>query len=271
MQYRTYPPSPHLAPLIKCFWSLEFASTPQPEKQTIIPDGCMELIIHYGDLYQQFQEDGSSFTQPRSFVFGQLSNTLEIAPTGHTGIIAARFHPDGFIPLATIPLAAMENRAVSLSELFGEEGDFLEKNVLTASTQAERIQHIETFLLARLNKLEVLDRIVKSSIEILVSQAGQVKVEEMAEKLNINRRKLERKFNTNVGLSPKQLSKIIRLQTALKQLNQNTELSLTELAYQSGYFDQSHFIKDFKAFTGISPKQFYADHLQLSALFIGTN
>ncbi|MDX2068453.1 MAG: helix-turn-helix domain-containing protein [Haliscomenobacter sp.] len=271
MQYQTYPPSPHLAPLIKCFWSLEFAATPQPEKQTIIPDGCIELIIHYGDLYQQFQENGSSFIQPRSFVFGQLSNTLEIAPIGHTGIIAARFHPDGFIPLATIPLAGMENRAVPLTELFGEESDFLEKNILIASTQAERIQHIETFLLARLNKLEVLDCIVKSSIEILVSQAGQVKVEEMAEKLNINRRKLERKFSINVGLSPKQLSKIIRLQTALKQLNQNTELSLTELAYQSGYFDQSHFIKDFKAFTGISPKQFYADHLQLSALFIGTN
>lgn len=271
MHYQTYPPLPHLAPLIKCFWSLESSATPEPEKQTIIPDGCMELIIHYGDLYQQFQEDGSTFIQPRSFVFGQLSDTLKIAPTGHTGIIAARFHPDGFMPLATIPLAAMENRAVPLSELFGEEGDLLEKTVLTASTQAERIQHIETFLLARLNKLEVLDRIVKSSIEILISQAGQVRVEEMAEKLNINRRKLERKFSANVGLSPKQLSKIIRLQAALKQLNQHTELSLTELAYQNGYFDQSHFIKDFKAFTGISPKQFYADHLQLSTLFIGTN
>lgn len=271
MHYQTYSPSPHLAPLIKCFWSLESSATPQPEKQTIIPDGCMELIIHYGDLYQQFRENGSSFVQPRSFVFGQLSNTLEIAPTGHTGIIAARFHPDGFIPLATIPLAAMENRAVPLSELFGEEGDILEKNVLSASTQAERVQYVEAFLLARLNKLEVVDRIVKSSIEILLSQAGQVKVEEMAEKLNINRRKLERKFSTKVGLSPKQLSKIIRLQAALKQLNQNAELSLTELAYQNGYFDQSHFIKDFKAFTGISPKQFYAEHLQLSALFIGTN
>ncbi len=270
MHYQTYPPSPHLAPLIKCFWSLESLASPQSEKQTIIPDGCMELIIHYGDLYRQFQEDGSSFIQPRSFVFGQLSDTLEIAPTGHTGIIAARFHPDGFIPLATIPLTAMENRAVPLSELFGKKGDILEKAVLAAPTQVERIQHIETFLLARLNKLEVLDRIVKSSIEILISQAGQVKVEEMAEKLNINRRKLERKFSANVGLSPKQLSKIIRLQAALKQLNQNAELSLTELAYQNGYFDQSHFIKDFKAFTGISPKQFYADHLQLSALFIGT-
>ena len=271
MNYQTYPASPDLAPLIKCFWSLEFSVAPQPEKQTIIPDGCIELIIHYGDLYQQFQEASSSFVQPRSFVFGQLSNTLEIAPTGRTGIIAARFHPDGFVPLATIPLAEMENRAVPLSELFGEEGDFLEKYVLAALTQAERIQQIETFLLARLNKLEVLDRIVKSSIEILLSQAGQVKVEEMAKKLNINRRKLERKFTTTVGLSPKQLSKIIRLQAALRQLNQNTELSLTELAYQNGYFDQSHFIKDFKAFTGISPKQFYANHLQLSTLFIGTN
>lgn len=141
--------------------------------------------------------------------------------------------------------------------------------LVTAST-VERIQCIETFLLARLNKLEVIDRIVKSSVEILLDQAGQVKVEEMAERLKVQRRQLERKFSSAVGLSPKQLSKIIRLQAALKQLHQNTALSLTELAYQNGYFDQSHFIKDFKNFTGMSPKKFYADHLKLSILFIGS-
>lgn len=270
MNYQTYEPSPLLAPLVKCFWSLEAPAVSVPEKQVIVPDGCMELIIHYGDLYQQFRADGSSLIQPRSFVFGQISGTLEIAPTGYTGIIAARFHPDGFTPLATMPLADMENRAVALFELFGEEAKRLEEKVLVTASTVERIQYIETFLLARLNKLEVIDWIVKSSVEILLDQAGQVKVEEMAERLKVQRRQLERKFSSAVGLSPKQLSKIIRLQAALKQLHQNTALSLTELAYQNGYFDQSHFIKDFKNFTGMSPKKFYADHLKLSKLFIGS-
>lgn len=270
MNYQTYEPSTLLAPLVKCFWSLEAPATPVPEKQVIVPDGCMELIIHYGDLYQQFRAGGSSLIQPRSFVFGQISDTLEIAPTGHTGMIAARFHPDGFTPLAAIPLADMENRAVDLTELFGEDGKLLEEEVLVAASTLERIQCMEAFLLARLNKLEVIDRIVKSSVEILLDQAGQVRVEEIAERLKVQRRQLERKFSTAVGLSPKQLSKIVRLQATLKQLHQNPTLSLTELAYQNGYFDQSHFIKDFKNFTGMSPKKFYADHLKLSQLFIGT-
>ncbi|AEE48786.1 helix-turn-helix transcriptional regulator [Haliscomenobacter hydrossis] len=269
MNYQTYPPSPDLAPLIKCFWSLEFSDNTTLEKQTIVPDGCMELIVHFGDLYQQFQVDGSSSVQPRSFVFGQLSSSLEIAPTGHTGIIAARFHPDGFTPMTPTALAEMENKAVALDELFGEAGIQLEQNILAATSNPERIRLLETFILSRLSTPEAIDRVVKSSVDLLMILEGQVKVEHIAGQLNVNRRQLERKFSTTVGLSPKQLSKIIRIQAALKKLNQDPEANLTDLAYQNGYFDQSHFIKDFKEFTGISPKQFFAGHLKLSALFIG--
>lgn len=268
MNYQTYNPSPLLAPLVKCFWSLEFPATPEPEKQVIVPDGCMELIIHYGDLYQQFLADGSSLIQPRSFVFGQISDTLEIAPTGYTGMIAARFHPDGFTPLASIPLVDMENRAVDLVELFGEEGRQLEQAVLAVEENDQRIQLIEAFLLSRLQRSEVVDQAVKSCVEILLREDGQLKIEDLAIQLHTQRRQLERKFKTAIGLSPKQLSKIIRLQSTLKQMYEQEGLNLTEFAYQNGYFDQSHFIKDFKEFTGTNPKQFYAQHLKLSTLFI---
>ena len=269
MNYETYPTSPDLAPLVKCYWSLEFQASPILKKQTIVPDGCMELIVHVGDLYQQFLPDGSRIIQPRSFVFGQLSRSLEIAPTGRTGIIAARFHPDGFTHMTPIALVEMENKAVALDELFGEAGIQLEQNILDAANTLERIELLEAFILSRLNIPEAIDRVVKSSVDLLVTMEGQVNVERIAGQLNVNRRQLERKFSTTVGLSPKQLSKIIRLQATLKKLNQDPETNLTDLAYQYGYFDQSHFIKDFKEFTGISPKQFFAEHLKLSGLFIG--
>ncbi len=268
MDYRTYEVSEALSPLVKCFWSLEAPATDTAEKQRIVPDGCMELIFHYGDLYYQYREDGGVFLQPRAFVFGQITSALEIAASGKSGILAARFHPEGFDPLATIPLREMENTAVSLEILFGENGLQLETQVLNAANNTERIKIIESFLLERLQSSEAIDRVSKSCVETLLQLKGQVSVDALSDQMNINRRQLERKFSSAIGLSPKQLSRIIRLQATLKMLEKGEFENLTELAYANGYFDQAHFIKDFKEFTGMSPKQFYADNLKMSALFL---
>jgi AraC-like DNA-binding protein len=267
--YKQYDAPVELQPFVKCFWSLEAPAAAIAEKQRIVPDGCMEMIFHFGDLYEQFLEDGSSIIQPRCFVFGQITTPLEISPTGVTGIIAARFHPDGFLPFSAYPIQQMENKAIALTNLFNIEVIALEQAVIHAITNEERITIISTFLIAQLELAEVRDRITQLSIDALLSSNGQVNVEELAEQLKINRRQLERKFSSAIGLSPKQLSKVIRLQNTLKMMSLQQFTSLTSLAYENGYYDQAHFIKDFKEFTGLSPKQFYADNLKISALLIG--
>ncbi len=270
MDYKTYPVNSFLSAFVKCFWSLDALPLGIAERQLIVPDGCMEMIFHYGDLYQQYAEDGSYFVQPRSFVFGQITRHLEIAATGTSGIMAARFLPDGYVPFLTVELSKMENRAVPIKDLFGDEGSRLEHSVLSASTNEERIKIIEQFLISKLSTSKAVDSISKSSVEVLLNLKGQVSVDELSNQLGISKRQLERKFSSAIGLSPKQLSKMIRLQATLKRLEQKRFTSLTALAYDGGYFDQSHFIKDFKEFTGMSPRQFYADNLKMSALFIGT-
>ncbi len=268
MDYQTHPPSEILSDFIKCYWTLSAPAEDHPERQKIVPDGCMEMIIHYGDLYKQFREDESSFVQPRSFVFGQLTRPLEIAPTGITGIIAVRFHPDGFIPFSTMRVSAMENRAVSLTDLYGQEGAQLETAIISTTHPAERIAILETFLLKRLKDKSIIDALTASSVDVLLSLKGQLSVDQLATQQGTSRRQLERRFATTVGLSPKQLAKIIRLQHTLKNLEQKQFTNLASLAVEHGYFDQAHFIKDFKEFTGMTPKQFYADSLKMSALFI---
>ena len=86
-------------------------------------------------------------------------------------------------------------------------------------------------------------------------------------KNKISRRQLTRKFSSTIGLSPKQLSKTIRLQASLKTLLTQKVTKFTDLAYENEYFDQAHFIKDFKAFTGLTPKEFYGDQLKMSLIF----
>ncbi|RQO40640.1 AraC family transcriptional regulator [Chryseobacterium sp. KBW03] len=265
MDYQTFQPQPDLASIIKCYWTLDSPREAVPQVQTIVPDGCMEMIIHYGDLYNQYI-NGKPVLQPRSCVFGQLTEPLKIEPTGITGIFSVRFHHDGFIPFATIPIKEMDDQAIPLKKLFGIQGVELEENVLKASTVQEKISIVETFLLERLNT-ETIDRIVQSTVDLLLNVDGKISINELSKQTNINRRQLERKFSSAIGLSPKQLSKTIRLQTTIKHLLNKEYASLTALAYESEYYDQAHFIKDFKEFTGFTPKEFYGDALQMSLLF----
>ncbi len=267
MNYQVYNPSQELQAFVKCFWSLEGEAAAEPGRQRVLPDGCMEMIFHYGDLYRQYFEDGSSIIQPRSFVFGQITRFIEIAPTGISGMISARFLPEGFAPFITIPVTRLQEKANPIDEVFGEKGKQLEDAVINASSNAERIRIIESFLISRLSEPQTIDAITKNCVEVIMRSQGQLDVTELAGGLNTSRRNIERKFISVIGMSPKQLARAVRLQATLKMLEQKKFTSLTSLAYENGYYDQAHFIKDFKEFTGMSPKSFYARNLRFAALF----
>lgn len=267
MDYKVFTPSTELQPFIKCFWSLEGEKQEEPVRQRVVPDGCMEMIFHYGDHYQQFFDDGSSMVQPRCFIFGQITRYIEIAPTGVTGIISARFHPEGLTPFLDREVSGLQDKAVDLEELFGEKGLRMGQEVLALPDNEQRIQAIESFLLPILEQPQATDNVARSCMEVILQSQGQLGMQELAGKLNLNRRSMERRFTSAIGMSPKQLARVVRLQATLKMLERKEFTSLTSLAYENGYYDQAHFIKDFREFTGMSPKSFYAGNLRLAALF----
>lgn len=271
MDYRTYEPCEDLASLIKCYWTLESPKEDTPMRQTIVPDGCMEMIFHYGDLYKQYTQRDNCIIQPKCFVIGQLTRPLEIESMGETGIFSVRFQPGGFFPFATMHVKKMENTAIPFGQLFGNAGKEIEQNILNAHTALERIKLIEIFLLSRLTEVATIDYVVKSTLDTILSASGQLTINEVSKQTNINRRQLERKFSLAIGLSPKQLSKMIRLQSTLKMLLNKQCKNLTSLAYENDYYDQSHFTKDFKELTGFTPKEFYGDNLKMSSLFYGSD
>ena len=267
MNHQIFEPSDGLTTVVKCYWALESPQEKTPARNTIVPDGCMKMIFHYGDLYNQYTESGHSVALPRGFVIGQLTRPFEVEPTGETGTFFVCFHPNGFLPFATMPLKEMENTAVPLEKLFRKEGQDIERKILNANSNLERINLIETFLLSRLADAANVDRMVKSTVETILTANGQLSVDELSRQTHINRRQLERKFSSAIGLSPKQFSKTIRLQATLKALQAKKSTSLAAVAHESEYYDQAHFIKDFKEFTGITPKAFYGNLLKMSLVF----
>lgn len=267
MQHQIFDATEDLATLVKCYWTLESPKEQTPVRNTIVPDGCMKLIFHYGDPYKHYDAQGKGSLLPKAFLIGQLTQPYEVEPTGETGTFFVCFHPNGFSPFSSIPVKEMENTAVPLEQLFGEKGREFGKQILNAGTTAQRIQLAEAFLLKRLTESANIDHIVHSTVETILTANGRLSVDELSKQNQTNRRQLSRKFSSTIGLSPKQLSKTIRIQASLKMLLNQDVKSLTDLAYENEYYDQAHFIKDFKEFTGLTPKEFYGEHLKMSLIF----
>lgn len=264
---KTYEPNIELTEFVKRYWTLDGEKENTPLINTIVPDGTMKLIFHYGDTYKHHSKNGEITVLPKCFLIGQLTQPYVIEPIGVTGSFVVQFKPNGFLPFATIPIKEMENKAVQLDELFGAEGTELGKEILNAKSTTERIQIIETFLLNLLANKKTIDSVVKSTIETIFNANGKFSVIEFSKSKNISRQQLARKFSSTIGLSPKQLAKTIRIQATLKTLLNKEHKSLTDLAYENEYFDQAHFIKEFKEFTGLTPKEFFGDDLKMSLIF----
>ena len=108
----------------------------------------------------------------------------------------------------------------------------------------------------RVSPMEHSNLLVLHAANLLVGSAGSVTVEQLAEETGYTTRYIDKSFRSEVGLSPKQLAKIFRFQAAVKALNAHTDRNLTEIAMELGYYDQSHFVHDFKAFSGMTPKKY---------------
>ncbi|MBV6646052.1 MAG: AraC family transcriptional regulator [Cyclobacteriaceae bacterium] len=264
---KTYAPDIELTEFVKRYWTLDGEKENIPLKNTIVPDGTMKLIFHYGDTYRHHSQNGEITVLPKCFLIGQLTKPYVIEPIGVTGSFVVQFKPNGFLPFTTMPIKEMENKAIPLDKLFGEEGRKLGEQILNANATSERIQIIETFLFNQLADQKTVDNIVNSAVATIFDVNGHFSVNEYSRTNNVNRRQLARKFSSAIGLSPKQLAKTIRIQKTLKVLLNEEIRSLTDLAYENEYFDQAHFIRDFKEFTGLTPKEFYGEDLKMSLIF----
>ncbi len=268
MNYETFEPHADLDAIVKCHWTLEVPGGIDAPKQRIIPDGCIEMCFILGDDVKRFTSDTDYILQPRAMVFGQITKPYFIQPTGYVNTFAVRFYPYGFANFISKPIHALADTETPITELFDEDdAKALENKIINAPSTQSRIAKVESFLLSKLTEQTVIENIVKSTIDALSRTKGSASIGSILEGEGSKRRNLERKFSKQVGISPKQLGKIIRLQAALKMMLNSQGESLTQVAYENEYYDQAHFIKDFREFTGVNPKHYLSDdQMMLSSL-----
>jgi AraC-like DNA-binding protein len=265
MNYAEFPPSASLAPFVKCYWMLESDDPGPHERERIFPDGSIEWIFHYGDLFRKYTGDAHFVIQPRSFFHGQLKRYFELQPTGRIGVFGVRFHPAGLHPFVSFDLSTITDDTLSADQIWPDETTRVELALLYATTE-QRVAFADEFLLKKLQPQRV-DETVNACVNTLIRASGNISVDSLASGLAIGRRVLERRFSAAVGLSPKLLARIIRFNRALKLIGDNDFSSFTTVAHEGGFYDQAHFIRDFKDFTGLNPKQYFAETPELVRFF----
>ncbi len=270
MRYEEHPAPPPLDRWIKCLWLIEDpTATAADAPERVVPDGSMELVIHYGAPFRRRALDGTTCTPSHAALAGQLTNPLLLESTGPVGVLGVRFHPNGASAFLREPLAALTDRVVGLADIWGREGRELGERVAEAPTDQARMSIVITFLHGKLNDRQRSQPPVAAAVQKLSEAGGDVPIGSVAKDLGIGRRRLERGFRDHVGLSPKILARVLRFQSALAWLEGPAPVRWAELAIDCGYYDQAHLIRDFKAFAGMSPTAWLREQHRMNDHFTG--
>jgi len=194
---------------------------------------------------------------PDFFIYGQTIIPIELEIIGTYKLIVFQLYPFVLKSFFNVNPKNINDNCFDLHQLNDEEIEIFIKKVKTDNDFSKKIEYLSVFLFQLFQtKKQTLDFKVKQVIEFILKYKGQETIGKLASELKINERTLERRFLNEVGLSPKQFSKIIQFQHSLEKLILKDSKTLTDIVYENGFADQSHFIKVFKAFTGKTPKSF---------------
>lgn len=257
MDYREYEIVAPLRPYVRVIWTMESASDEaEAPPMRILPDSCVELVFHYHVPYQTTFSSGHTSLQPHSMIVAQMKDYIEISPKGRTGMVSIRFSAHGAYHFFGVPMRAIANGITELRLVWSDLGQEIEERVWRCATNADRIRIVQQYLVTQLFKNGLEDKTVDYCIQVIQSTQGLVSVEDLSRRTGISNRQLVRRFNNRIGLPPKEFARIIRFINAVKHLKFNGRNGLTQVALDCGYYDQAHFIRDFKEFSGLTPGEF---------------
>jgi AraC-like DNA-binding protein len=261
---------PPLDALIECVWFLTAArgetDTAQAQ-QRILPDGCVELVCHFGDRFLEVTRAGVRAPQPAAFVVGLLTSPFVVQPVGGADTMGVRFRPGCAWLFFRQPLGALTDRVAALDDLWGTAGRDLWHQLAAAPDEASRLDLARRALLEQLAHAAP-DRLTSSAVGELVRSAGRASVGAIAARTGVTTRHLQRRFVERVGASPKTLARILRFQNTLRHRTRaDGRIDWVRVAIECGYTDQSHLIHDYAAFAGETPASLRAAEGELSSYF----
>lgn len=250
MRFEKIIPAQILKPYIK---HLVISENPDENIYKVFPSASLVIGFQYKGELASFTH-GKENTLAKAGITGLSDGYKIFKSSPGVGTILVYFTEVGITHFSNSPAHELFNQSVSLDNLFPKASIAqTEERLCNAKTDTERIKIVERFLLSQLKDRQA-DNMIIEAVKLIYDSRGSIKIKELSEKLFTSQSPLEKRFRKIVGTSPKKFSSIVRFNAVLDNLGKYK--SLTDLCYEYHFFDQAHFIKDFKQFTGDTPENF---------------
>ncbi len=231
------------------------------------PDHSIERVVPTGHLFIIFELDGferNTFdnnnlkpngTYTNVWVSGMHKNYLSISAHQDSEMLVVQFKTKGAYPFLKLPINELNNKVISAQEIFGNEILELRKQILNSENSSGKFKIVEKWLLKQFD-------VRKSASKEITSILEQVQLKPISESKEIistypySQKHLINQFKKHFGLTPKVFHRVFRFNEMLKKIQNKELLVWSQIAYEFGYSDQSHFIKEFREFSGFNPQEF---------------
>lgn len=236
------PPPPELAYFVDYFWGTRW-DLAEPRIRETLPFPSVHLSVHTG-------------TPGRSGVHGVVRRKFSVRLEGRGSVVAVRFRAGGFHPFLGVPVSTLTDRVCALHAVFGPAGGRLEDELRACPEVPGQVALLERFLRERLPHPDPMVETVDGVVQLIAGDRSLTRVETVAGRTGLTARTLQRLFVRYVGASPKWVIQRYRLQEAAERLAREGTGALSRMAYELGYADQAHFIRDFRGIIGVTPAEY---------------
>lgn len=259
-------PHPALAPLVRHYLILNDGQ-PAGGVHRLFADGNTGLVFNLD--HAVLHTSGNTPSIHSCWLYGQVKTYHDLSLSGHINWIVVVLQPYGAYQLWGVPAMEWYNGFFPAEEILQESIQDLSHALLKTEQLGEQVGLLDNFLLRQIDRRLQPDPLIVQAVQHIIQHEGMLPVESLLRILPMNERTLERKFKLHIGITPKRFSDIIRLNASAKRMQRmKVGAALTGIAYESGYFDQAHFTKEFKKYTGITPQQYHAQAHPLALNFL---
>ncbi|MCJ8311491.1 MAG: AraC family transcriptional regulator [Saccharospirillaceae bacterium] len=258
-------PTDELSHYVHSVWFAKNTTNTQTLSFEILNDGCMGLLFNFSDDILLQLNNRKLILNTTPVLNGASSDLSKMSFQGGINALGIRFLPTANLYFFSEPIESLANSLILIDDkIFKSIESFslqLTQAVKNGSSNLELFSIIESFLITKIQAL--VDKAIYAKNEILInsivntiSNNSEIDIDSLCLKNNINKRQLQRLFKQYIGITAKSFMRLKRVQSVKDRLTNNTFTSLTDLSCESGYFDQSHFIRDFKVLMELTPKQY---------------
>lgn len=242
---------------VERFWQI--SDSPSHRRERIVPSGTFELVINLReDEFRIYDAEHPEVCRRYSgaIASGAYQRAFVIDAKQHASVVGIHFKPGGAFPFLGRGPEELADRHVDLESLWGSATGELRARLCDARSAAERFELLAEALRARLARHRESHYAVRFGLSVLTGSDANLKIRELAKRVGLSQRRFIQVFTKEVGLTPKLFYRLQRFQRAFWSLRRIPAPDWAELAFECGYFDQSHFINDFRGFSGLRPSEF---------------